>query len=158
MTTKDFSEWISQIDGIEVVKFDEEKILFFCSEENLVIKLTDVAEKTNTNLSIRTHEQKICFCLNKDNLDQFVSFWHRENKKGLPDLSWVTVKQMASELKSRDNLTFALVWIEDSGYDNISLEASGNPTTLCGMLSRGLNLAIKYADKNINFHEPKDDK
>lgn len=158
MTSKDFSDWISQIDGIEVVNFDEEKILFFCSDENIILRLTEVAEETNSNLSIRTHSQKICFCLFKDSFENFVNNWHRENKKGVPDLSWVTIKQMATELKARNNLTFALVWMEDTGYDNISLEASGNPTILCGMLSRGLNLAIKYADKNINFHEPKDDK
>lgn len=158
MKTKEFSEWISQIDGIEVAVYDEDKILFLCTDETVVVKLTQVAEKSNHVLGIKTYDNKLCFCLYKNDYANFISNWYGETKKGIPDLSWVTIRQMAEELKKRENLTFAILWIEESEYDNISLEASGNPTTLCGMLTRGLNLAVKYADKNINYHEPKDDK
>jgi len=158
MTIQEFAEWISQLEHIEVVAYDDEKVIFLCTDEKLVIKLTDVAEKSQHILSIKKFEEKLCFCLHQKDYSEFVRIWYGENKKGVPDLSWVTIRQMANELKKRDNITFALIWIEESGYDNISLEASGNPTTLCGMLTRGLNLAVRHADKTIDYHEPKDDK
>lgn len=64
---------------------------------------------------------------------------------------------MAVELKKRENLTFAVVWIEDNDRDNIAIEGSGNPTQLVGLLARGLHMAIEWADKNIKFHKPKDE-
>lgn len=80
---------------------------------------------------------------------------HRE--LGIPDLSLVTIRQMAMELKQRHNLTFALVWIENNERDNIAIEGSGNPTQLVGLLSRGTHMAIEWADKNIKFYRPKED-
>jgi len=71
---------------------------------------------------------------------------------GLPDLSLVTIRQMAMELKQRNNLTFALLWI-----DNIAIEGSGNPTQLVGLLARGSHMAIEWADKNIKFYRPRDE-
>lgn len=76
---------------------------------------------------------------------------------GIPDLSLVTIRQMAMELKQRHNLTFALVWIEDNDRDNIAIEGSGSPTQLVGLLSRGTHMAIEWADKNIKFYRPKDE-
>jgi len=76
---------------------------------------------------------------------------------GLPDLSLVTIRQMAAELKARTGLTFALVWIENTERDNIAIEGSGNPTQLVGLLTRGSHMAIEWADKNIKFFKPKDE-
>jgi hypothetical protein len=76
---------------------------------------------------------------------------------GIPDLSLVTIRQMANELKLRSNLTFALVWIENNERDNIAIEGSGNPTQLIGLLTRGSHMAIEWADKNIKFYKPKED-
>ncbi len=76
---------------------------------------------------------------------------------GLPDLSLLTIRQMATELKSRQNLTFALVWIENSERENIAIEGSGNPTHLIGLLARAQNMAIDWADKNIKFYRPNRD-
>lgn len=81
----------------------------------------------------------------------------RLQELGLPDLSLVTIRQMAVELKRRENLTFAIVWIEDNERDNIAIEGSGNPTQLVGLMARGLHMAIEWADKNIKFHKPKDE-
>lgn len=156
MTTEEFAEWMAQLANIEVVSFDNDKILFFCTEETEVLKLTEVAEKSNHVLSIKKLDEKICFCLYNKDFSDFVSKWYGENKKGIPDLSWVTIRQMAEELKKRDYISFALVYMEDSGHDNISLEANGNPTQLCGLLTRALNLAVKHADKNIDYREHKD--
>ena len=60
---------------------------------------------------------------------------------------------MSNELKNRENLTFALIWIEDENTENFNIEASGNPTMLCGMFSRGLNMVIKWADKKTKFED-----
>lgn len=156
MTTIEFADWLKDIEDVEIVKIEENCVFFFCQSEDLVIKFTKIAEETKNSLSLRTHENKICFVIYNENLEFFIKKWIGENKKGLPDLSWITMKQFSTELKKRDNLTFALVWIEENGNDNISLEASGNPTTLCGMLTRALNLAVRHADKNIDYRETRD--
>lgn len=76
---------------------------------------------------------------------------------GIPDLTLVTIRQIAMELKQRHNLTFALVWIENNERDNIAIEGSGAPTQLVGLLTRGTHMAIEWADKNIKFHRPQDE-
>lgn len=80
----------------------------------------------------------------------------RKNKYkefGIPDLSLVTIKQMVEELKKRKNLVFSLVWIENNEKDNIAIEGSGNPTQLIGLLTRGVHMAIEWADKSIRFNK-----
>jgi len=83
-----------------------------------------------------------------------------ENKKnyqelGIPDLSLVTIHQMVDELKKRRNLVFSFVWTENNDRDNISIEGSGNPTQLVGLLARGMHMAIEWADKNMKFFKNK---
>ena len=73
-------------------------------------------------------------------------------ENSIPDLSLVTVNQMMDELKKRKNITFAFVMMEHSEVENIVLEASGNPTFICGLLARATNLAARYADKNIDYY------
>ena len=81
----------------------------------------------------------------------------KSKELGVPDLSLVTLRQMANELKQRNNLIFALVWIENADRDNIAVEGSGNPTQLVGLLTRGTHIAIDWADKNIKFFKPDQD-
>ena len=76
---------------------------------------------------------------------------------GIPDLSLVTIRQMAIELKHRENLTFALVWIDNNEKDNIAIEGSGNPTHLVGLLARATHMAIEWAEKSIKFYKPNND-
>jgi len=76
---------------------------------------------------------------------------------GLPDLSLVTMRQMATELKTRQNLCFAMVWMEDNDKENISIEGNGNPTQLVGLLSRGLYMTVEWSNKNIKFKNPSED-
>lgn len=76
---------------------------------------------------------------------------------GIPDLSLVTIRQMATELKQRQNLTFAIVWIESNEKDSIAIEGNGTPTALVGLLSRGTHMATEWADKNIKFYKNKDE-
>jgi len=78
----------------------------------------------------------------------------KNQELGLPDLSLVTIKQMTTELKNRQNLCFALVWMEDNEKENISIEGSGNPNQLVGLLSRGLYMTIEWSNKNIKFKQP----
>lgn len=112
----------------------------------LVIKSTN---KTNAleSLAEKLSQPKVQTKVNTEKYDAF----------GIPDLSLVTMRQMANELKKRSNLTFALVWIEDHEIDNIAIEGAGNPTQIIGLLSRGTHLAIEWADKNIKFFKPNED-
>ena len=156
MTTEQFAEWFSQIDKITIDSFDKDRIYFLCNDENLVPKIIQTAEKTDNFLSLHINKKNdIMFCLHKHKLDTFIDMWEevKTNKKGVPDLSWVTCRQMSNELKNRENLTFALIWIEDENTENFNIEASGNPTMLCGMFSRGLNMVIKWADKKTKFED-----
>ena len=75
---------------------------------------------------------------------------------GIPDLSLVTIQQMVEELKKRKSLIFSLVWIENNERENISIEGSGNPTQLVGLLARGTHMVIEWADKNMQFFKDKD--
>lgn len=66
---------------------------------------------------------------------------------GVSDLSLTTINQMISELKKRENLLFALIWIENNETDNISIEGNGTITNLSGLITRGLHLLINYGDE-----------
>ena len=77
---------------------------------------------------------------------------------GVPDLSLVTIKQIAKELKNRKNLTFAMVWMEENIKDNIAIEGNGNPTHLVGLLARGLHMAIEWSDRYLKFNKQDKDK
>lgn len=159
MDTQEFSDWFGQIKGVIIKKVEEDRIFFECLEERLVVKITRIAEKTDNFLSLHTRKKEMVLCLHKHKLEDFKTKWEEPaTKKGIPDLSVVTCRQMAYELKKRNNLTFALIWLEDEATENFNIEAVGNPTTLCGMLSRGLNLAIKWADRDVQYgDESKED-
>lgn len=73
-----------------------------------------------------------------------------------PDLSLMTVRDFAAELKRRDNLCFAIVWMEHIGNNNIGIEGRGTPTQVVGLLTRGTKLAVEWADKDIKFSTPTD--
>jgi hypothetical protein len=47
----------------------------------------------------------------------------KQQELGIPDLSLTTIRQMATELKRRENLCFAVVWIEDN--EEITLPSKG---------------------------------
>jgi hypothetical protein len=64
---------------------------------------------------------------------------------------------MMHELKKRQNISFVFVMSENLNVSNITLEASGNPTYLCGLLARGQHLANKFAEKDIKYHQEGED-
>lgn len=158
MDTDKFSNWLSRIDGISIVKTEKDKLYFAISQENLIIKITKTANLSDNFISIHSEEEGILFCIHNTDFNKFVEIWEDKNsydksskKYGIPDLSLVTVNQMMKELKKRENISFAFVMTELSDAQNILLEGSGNPTYICGLLSRGLYIANKFAEKDLNF-------
>jgi hypothetical protein len=81
---------------------------------------------------------------------------YAEEELGLPDLSLCTITQMAEELKTRENINFALVWIENSEKDNISLQAKGNATQIIGLLARGQQIALDWTNQNLKYKKKND--
>lgn len=116
---------------------------------SLLLEFEGSTEQKNKNIKILI---KIF-----DNIVNSKSLTAAKNKElGLPDLSLCTVHQMAEELKRRKNLVFAMVWIEGNEKDNITLEASGNPTQIIGLLSRGHYMAIEWTDQKLKYRRRND--
>lgn len=159
MTTEEFAKWFGEIENVVIQSVKEDRIFFECLDESLVHKITKIAEKSDNFLSLHTSKKDLILCLHSHKLDQFIKIWNepKVNKKGVPDMTLVTCKQMADQLKNRENLTFALIWMEEDSVDNFNIEASGNPTVLCGMFTRAVNMAVNWAEKNIRYEEPEAD-
>lgn len=159
MTTKEFAEWFANIKDVVVKSVKEDRMFFECMDESLVHRITKIAERSDNFLSLHTNKKDIILCLHNHKLEEFIKLWEepRINKKGIPDMTFVTCKQMADQLKKRENLTFALIWMEEDSVDNFNIEASGNPTVLCGMFTRAVNMAVNWAEKNIHYEEPEAD-
>jgi hypothetical protein len=151
MTTQEFVKWFSKVDGIVISKYDADRLYFYVTEEKLIVKITKSADSTDNFLSLHADENKILFCLHRHKLKEFMNHFIGKNDLGIPDLSIVTVRQMIEELTTRENISFAFVMYDHSLPNNMTLEASGNPTFICGLLARATSLAAKYADKDINY-------
>lgn len=153
MTTKEFSKWFSSIEGITITSIEEDRVYFIVTKETLVVKITTAANESDNFLSLHSDGTRMLFCLHKHQYNKFIEMFEGKKPEGvIPDLSLVTVEQMMEELKKRSNISFAFVKVEHSEVENISLEASGNPTFICGLLARATSLAAKYADKNIDYY------
>ena len=161
MTTEEFSFWFDKIEGVQVIKLEQDRVYFSLGSENLIKKITKTCNISDNFLSLHDDKEGIIFCIHKHKFDKFVEIWENKSaintKYGTPDLSFVTVHQMMSELKKRQNISFVFVMSENLNLNNITLEASGNPTYLCGLLARGQHLANKFAEKNIKYHQEDDD-
>lgn len=120
--------------------------------DDITHQLIFEGEEKEVRKTVRSLNRKLVNYLQKGESKR-----HKHQELGIPDLSLVTIRQMANELKLRQNLTFAVVWIESNERDNIAIEGSGNPTQLVGLLARGLHMAIEWADKNIKFYRPRDE-
>lgn len=175
----EFNELVNSFKKIEGVKIVETRdgpnyinyfIIYDHVQEVLQKISLDLREKFGCDISINSlgdSKSKIFF--GPKNLDQTIKLFvekikviieeqdndrrTRHQEFGLPDLSLVTIRQMAEELKKRKNLVFSLVWIENNEHDNISIEGSGNPTQVVGLLTRGTHMAIEWADQNIRFNK-----
>ena len=151
MNTKQFCDWAKQIEELQINSYEDQRIYLLPTSEDAFLKLVHVAEKSKNFLSLHPSEDTVIYCLHNNNLDEFVKIW----KQGVTDLSWATCKQIGKELKNRDNLVFALIWMEMDGRENLSIEAGGDPTLVTGMVARGMNLIIKWAGKD--FREETDE-
>lgn len=80
----------------------------------------------------------------------------QRNQDEQSDLSLMTIRDFAAELRRRPNLCFAIVCIEDNGRDNLAIESRGNPTEVVGILARGMKKVIEWADKDIKWSTPAD--
>jgi len=161
MTTEEFSYWFDKIEGVQVIKLDTDKVYFSLGSENLKKKITKTSNLSDNFLSLHDDKEGIIFCIHRHKLDKFIEIWENKcavnAKYGTPDLSFVTVSQMMHELKKRQNISFVFVMSENLNVSNITLEASGNPTYLCGLLARGQHLANKFAEKDIKYHQEGED-
>lgn len=152
MNVDDFSKWFSEVNGITIKKIEQDRMYFLIHEENLVLKITKAAEESDNFISIHYDKGNIVFCLHYHKLKEFKeSFSGKKKSTDIFDLSLATVKQMMEELKTRKNISFAFVMYDHSLPNNISLDASGNPTFICGLLARANYLASKYAEKNMDY-------
>lgn len=168
----DFIEVINvfkKIEGLKLIETNNSpySIVYEIIEEEAQLNLLSlIKEIRNKDVFIKEGKtlQKLLIIINEPNIlhrvyDQllYLTLLQEEKRKnkfkdlGIPDLSLVTIKQMTEELKKRNNLVFALVWIENNERDNIAIEGSGDPTQLVGLLSRGTHMAIEWAEKNIRF-------
>jgi hypothetical protein len=161
MTTEEFSYWFDKIEGVQVIKLDTDKVYFSLGSENLIKKITKTSNLSDNFLSLHDDKEGIIFCIHRHKLDKFIEIWENKcavnAKYGTPDLSFVTVSQMMHELKKRQNISFVFVMSENLNVSNITLEASGHPTYLCGLLARGQHLANKFAEKDIKYHQEGED-
>lgn len=173
-----FLENLKSLDGVNIFQSQKEPDtwFFFSCESDLtkallsamvgevgddaickMVEMTHPVESEKTALQLVFHDDKER--LLRVFAARLKTFLERTRKPvydqfGLPDLSLVTIKQIAKELKQRKNLSFALVWMEESNKDNIAIEGNGNPTHLVGLLARGLHMAIEWSDKYLKFQKP----
>lgn len=136
-------------------------ILFSCDDQTTLTQLANIAKLAGWSILIFPYVGKVVYHLHGADLNKFAKALsspgsQKASDLGIPDLSLVTVRQMAEELKARTNLTFALTWIEAGDQDNITLEGCGHPTKVVGLLARATNLAIKFADRDFTYQEPDD--
>lgn len=126
----------------------------------LVLSHPDDSEKNAYQLIFNNDKEKYIVMILKKirNLAENGLQKAKYQELGVPDLSLATIRQMTTELKNRQNLCFAMVWMEDNEKENISIEGSGNPTQLVGLLSRGLYMTIEWSNKNIKFKQPPEDR
>ncbi len=159
MNTEEFSNWAKQNNNFEVLSFDDTRVFLTVNDEIKLVKLIETTEKSGNVLTIHIQNNIVVYCLHDQNLEMFVNLWDNKKTKNnvMPDLEWATCKQIAAELKKRNTLTFALVYIEDDSVDNISVEANGDPNYIIGMLTRGINMLVKYTDKNKKTIEASED-
>jgi len=176
-----FFENLVLLEGVKVFQHEEEPntwIFFSCDSQYSMALLTAMIEEVGDERICKivslTHPvdsekaaHQLVFHDDKERILKIFStrikqFLERQmepkyDQYGVPDLSLVTIKQIARELKKRENLSFAMVWMEDSSKDNIAIEGNGNPTNLVGLLARGLHMAIEWSDKYLHFKKPDDD-
>lgn len=176
-----FYKMFSKLEGIKIFQSEEDPSTWFffsCNSEYSFAFVTAIVEEIGDDnickmvslghpISTEDTAYQLVFHADKEQLYKtFITkiYAYLENSKNLkhdefgnPDLSLVTIKQIAKELKKRKNLSFAVVWMEDTNKENIAIEGNGNPTQIVGLLARGLHMAIEWSDKFLKISKPEKD-
>jgi hypothetical protein len=155
----EFLNWAKTRTEWEVLGADLEKIYFeIITQENLNIFLQN-AQNAECPVTVHPGEKNPIYCLHAINLQKFVDLMEPKKVIGstIPDLQLATCKQMANELKKRENLTFVMLWIEENYYDNIHIEANGEANQIIGLVTRGLSLILKTTENKTHIRESEDD-
>lgn len=175
MNFEDFLNLFKKIDGIKIVEakngpfYVTYEVILEKVQKDIEIKIEELKNQYGCDISLYKVDNYYKIILGSLNLESNLKTFssklstilvaqEEERKKkykefGIPDLSLVTIRQMVEELKKRKNLVFSLVWIENNERDNIAIEGSGNPTQLIGLLTRGVHMAIDWADRSIRFNK-----
>lgn len=176
-----FFNMVSKLNGVKIFQHEEQPstwLFFSCESEYSLALITAIVEEIDNDKVCKMVE--LTHPVNQDGVAyQLVIHDDKENvyarfivkiraylesskvikydEFGNPDLSLVTVKQLAKELKKRQNLSFAIVWMEDTNKENIAIEGNGNPTQVVGLLARGLHMAIEWSDRFLKITKPDQD-
>jgi hypothetical protein len=179
MNFEDFINIFKRIDGVKLTETKDGPFFVFYEilsrgvQEEIEYMVKNANETTSFEAKLTKVDSNLCKIFFSgvnleaglkalsDNLLLIIESQEEKLKKkyqelGIPDLSLVTIQQMVEELKKRKSLIFSLVWIENNERENISIEGSGNPTQLVGLLARGTHMVIEWADKNMQFFKDKD--
>jgi hypothetical protein len=155
----EFLNWAKKRTEWEVLGADLEKIYFeITTQKNLNIFLQN-AQNAECPVTVHPGEKNPIYCLHAINLQKFVDLMEPKKVNGspIPDLQLATCKQMANELKKRENLTFVMLWIEENYYDNIHIEANGEANQVIALVTRGLSLILKTTENKTHIQESEDD-
>lgn len=176
-----FLNTLTKLSGIKIFQKEEEPktwLFFSCESDTNLALLNAIVDEIGSDqicklveLNHPIFDEKNAFQLTvNDNKESvYKTFINKINafidnsKKvkydeyGNPDLSLITIKQFAKELKRRKNLSFAIVWMEDNDKENIAIEGNGNPTQVVGLLARGMHMAIEWSDRFLKITKPNND-
>ena len=176
-----FYNMVSKLNGVQIFQHEQDPVtwLFFsCDSEYSLALINAIVQEIDDDKTCKivelTHpvdQDKFAYqlVLHKDKENLFSKFISKinsyldsskvikYNEFGNPDLSLMTIKQLAKELKKRQNLSFSIVWMEDTNKENIAIEGNGNPTQVVGLLARGLHMAIEWSDKFLKISKPDQD-
>lgn len=158
ISVKQFVEWARKKSNWVVLGYDDNNIYFNFDGLIALNDFADIAQKSENLLIVQKTDAGPVYCLQASNLEKFMELTDPNMaQEKVPDLSWATCKQIASELKKRQSLTFVLLYIEDDAYDNINVEASGDANTILGLTMRGISLILNATEKRSIIQKPTED-
>jgi len=160
MSIENFFVWAKQINDFPAQSYDELSIYFSISDKEFLKTFLEIADKSDNFVSVHKIDSDILYrlhCTNPDGFKDQYELYKKNKKQGLPDLTWATCKQIGSELKKRQNLTFVLFWTEENSTENISVEASGQANTVVGLATRGLSLLLKATEARTKYENTTDE-
>jgi hypothetical protein len=160
MTPKDFFDWSQKYPELGVQAYDEKRVYFILQDAQSLEGFLVLTHKIGCEPQVAIVEKNVNYCVPAEHLSSFNKEYERsmlDMRKGIPDLQWATCKQIGSELKKRENLTFVLLWMEDDYFDNLHIEASGEANSIIGLTTRGLNILLNTTEKRTKIQDSSDE-